>query len=396
MKIAILGPLSFTSEKELSIYVELNKKNLKKGFHPHPWILNLALGLKNIPGNEVHIITTSLLVNKNSTFKYEGINFHILKSKTSILNYLTFFLPEIVRLMQVLKKVKPDIVHGQHRSFHSLAAIIYSRKHVITDHGNLFTHIQAQYKTTHLKRFFKLSYYKLIYFSTFQLITTFLAKQIIGVSQNCLDISRYKNKYSLIYNPINKSFFQFRWEKPEVPVILFVGTSTNRKRPHLLIQYLKKNEDVIIHLVTQLTINDQYNKEVIKFIEDNNLTKRVKISPFMDPNDLAKIMAESSILCLPSAYESFGMVLAEAMAVGCPVVGSNIGGIPEVITNKETGLLFNTNDIEDLYSCFNKILNDEKLAFKLSENGKKDALKRFHPNSVAKETLILYKKILKS
>ncbi|HSW81071.1 MAG TPA: glycosyltransferase [Candidatus Saccharimonas sp.] len=86
--------------------------------------------------------------------------------------------------------------------------------------------------------------------------------------------------------------------------------------------------------------------------------------------DLLDEFHKADILVLPSvcATESFGMVLVEAMACGVPVIGSNVGGIPTVITDGETGLLVTPADAEALAIAIVDLLDNPQKAAKLATN----------------------------
>ena len=75
----------------------------------------------------------------------------------------------------------------------------------------------------------------------------------------------------------------------------------------------------------------------------------------------------SDLMLLLSEKESFGLVLLEAMACGVPCIGTNIGGIPEVIDHGETGYICELGDIEDIANHAVKLLNDTELHSQFSD-----------------------------
>lgn len=89
--------------------------------------------------------------------------------------------------------------------------------------------------------------------------------------------------------------------------------------------------------------------------------------------DVAKLIALSSLLVLPSLAESFGFVLLEAMSSGKPVVATTAGGIPEVVSDGETGLLVPVADSHALADAVCRILQEPELAHSLGENGRRRA-----------------------
>jgi glycosyltransferase involved in cell wall biosynthesis len=96
----------------------------------------------------------------------------------------------------------------------------------------------------------------------------------------------------------------------------------------------------------------------------------------------------------PSIYEPFGIVLLEAMACGKPVVASNVGGIPFVVEEGKTGLLFESGNVEDLADKIMTILENEELGEKMGEAGRERA-KEFTWDKIAERTVEVYKEILK-
>ena len=98
------------------------------------------------------------------------------------------------------------------------------------------------------------------------------------------------------------------------------------------------------------------------------------------------------LLVLPSIKdESFGRVLVEAMASGVAVIGSNTGGIPEIISNNQNGLLFKMGSHEDLSKKIKYIITNNKLRQKFIKNGKKKFLKLFSINIYVKKYYNLLK-----
>ncbi len=78
-------------------------------------------------------------------------------------------------------------------------------------------------------------------------------------------------------------------------------------------------------------------------------------------DDIPQILKASNIFVMPSRSEGMGAALIEAMASGLPCVAAEVGGIPEVMTHGETGLLFGREDVRALADCVLQLLEDESL-----------------------------------
>ncbi|MGW2206304.1 glycosyltransferase [Streptomyces sp. NPDC001774] len=113
--------------------------------------------------------------------------------------------------------------------------------------------------------------------------------------------------------------------------------------------------------------------------EDLGITDRVEFTGPLTGASLVAEMRNAAVLVLPSltAAESFGMVLVEAMACATPVVGSDAGGIPYVITDEHTGLVVPRGDPQALAKACARVLNDGDLADRLGANGRRRAVEHY-------------------
>ena len=100
--------------------------------------------------------------------------------------------------------------------------------------------------------------------------------------------------------------------------------------------------------------------------------------------DLAQLYAMCDCFVLPSLWEPFGIVLAEAMATEKPVIGTDVGGIPEIIDNGKNGFLVPTRDARALAEKIIFLLQNEKIARKMGVEGRKSVLRKFNWDETAK------------
>lgn len=99
------------------------------------------------------------------------------------------------------------------------------------------------------------------------------------------------------------------------------------------------------------------------------------VGPVVWGDSLFSIMRQCDVLVLPSKTEGLGLVLIEAMSQGLPVVATKVGGIPEIVEDRVSGLLVPPNSPEDLADALWDALFDQKLREKLIANGLKVASK---------------------
>ena len=88
-----------------------------------------------------------------------------------------------------------------------------------------------------------------------------------------------------------------------------------------------------------------------------------------EPDTLVEI-AKADLLVLPSFMEGLPIVLMEAMALGVPVIASRVAGIPELVVDGKTGLLFAPSNWDELAQCIARLLGDKALCATLAQNGK--------------------------
>ncbi|MBU0549251.1 MAG: glycosyltransferase family 4 protein [Candidatus Omnitrophica bacterium] len=102
------------------------------------------------------------------------------------------------------------------------------------------------------------------------------------------------------------------------------------------------------------------------------------------------------ISVLPSSKEGLGFSILEAQSRGIPVVASRVGGISEIIKDKETGILFQPGDVDGLCSGIKQLLVDPSLGKRIIDNAKKQIKERFSLEEMLSRVEAVYKKALES
>jgi glycogen(starch) synthase len=105
-------------------------------------------------------------------------------------------------------------------------------------------------------------------------------------------------------------------------------------------------------------------------------------------------LKNADVFVAPSLYESFGMIYIEAMQWGTPVIGTTAGGIPEIITNDETGLLVEPANPDDLGRAICRLLDSDELRLRLAHNGYWHVRKEYSIGKMADRTLDVYKEAI--
>ena len=156
------------------------------------------------------------------------------------------------------------------------------------------------------------------------------------------------------------------------------GRVEKGKGQHLVIKAAKnildKGHKIQVAIIGHVMDKD-YFKQLENEIKENNLDGDIFYLGFH--SSPTSIMPCFDAVVLATKCETFGLVLPEAMRAGVAVIGSNCGGVPEIIKHEKTGLLFESEDVTDLTKQLSKLVSDRKLCSKLAEAGKVDADERF-------------------
>lgn len=203
------------------------------------------------------------------------------------------------------------------------------------------------------------------------------AKALISVSNFQNEIlkglvgSENEGKCKVVYNGINPSLFSFNENKHSVRNnrLLFIGNLIPVKGLDVLLKAISLLKDE--NFTVQLDIIGKGSSKNIyeKCIRDLNLGSQVKFLGIVDNSKLPQILNRYSGFVLPSRYETFGIVLIEAMSAGVPVLGSSAGAIPEIIS--DAGFIFENEDPLDLAMKIKSLFETNWDYMKISSYGNK-------------------------
>ena len=130
------------------------------------------------------------------------------------------------------------------------------------------------------------------------------------------------------------------------------------------------------------------------------LTKELQIEDkvifkgYISNEDVPKALNEMDIFVVPSINESFGVAAVEAMACEIPVIAFSVGGLKEVIVDKETGYLVPKKDHKEIAKYLKKLILDKNLRTSLGENGRKRVLENYDWNSNVEYMIKIYEEII--
>jgi starch synthase len=114
------------------------------------------------------------------------------------------------------------------------------------------------------------------------------------------------------------------------------------------------------------------------------------LSGMLAKREVIQLLSHATVFACPSLYEPLGIVNLEAMACGTAVVGSRVGGIPEVVAEGKTGLLVPPGDPPALAGAINALVTDSSRAADMGRLGRERAVAEFGWAAIAAQTAALY------
>lgn len=171
---------------------------------------------------------------------------------------------------------------------------------------------------------------------------------------------------------------------------LFFGRLSSEKGVKTLISsWLLKNRNSTLKIVGTGELYDELN--AMKF-ENNN----IELLGFRSGNELITLINKASFIIVPSEWnENNPLTIIEAYANGKPVIGSNIGGIPEIIDDGNTGYIFEIKSVNDLSKKISIAESVDDIEYaRLSHNSRKFAEKHFSEETHYNTLLDIYKELI--
>ncbi|KQO64805.1 glycogen synthase [Curtobacterium sp. Leaf261] len=198
---------------------------------------------------------------------------------------------------------------------------------------------------------------------------------------------------------------------PDRPTVVFVGRITRQKGlPYLLRALDTLPADVQVVLCAGAPDTPEIMSEVTALVEDLRTRRSgvVWIDRMLGHDEIVRVLSAATVFVCPSVYEPLGIVNLEAMACGLPVVGTDTGGIPEVVADGLTGRIVPIEQVQDgtgtpvdpekfvadLGATLREVLADPALASLMGRAGRMRVESEFTWAAIATETRAVYDAVL--
>ena len=172
--------------------------------------------------------------------------------------------------------------------------------------------------------------------------------------------------------------------------ILYTGGEDWRKNIEGLViafSKLPKNLQECHQLVVACKVSEHFSKEINILASKLEINKSIILTNYVTDEELKALYSTCSLFVFPSFYEGFGLPLLEAISCGAPAIASNSSSLPEILGSDE--LLFDPYSPSDMAGIMQKVLSDENLRKKISEDALQQSAK-FSWKSVAKNMLDVF------
>jgi len=343
-------------------------------------------------GHEIHFISSSIPFRLNKM--YPNIHYHQVEvNQYSVFQYPPYDIALASKMAEVASREKLDILHVHYAIPHAVCAILAKQmatreiKIVTTLHGTDITVLGSDPSLTDAIKF------------------GIEKSDIVTAVSNALvnqtyDLIHPDKQIETVYNFIDERIYhktdgtdlklQFGI-KDEEKVIIHVSNFRGVKRVKDVVKTFAKisaampaklllvgdgpEMSIVSKLVRQLSIEEQ----VIFLGKQENLEELYSIS---------------DLLLLLSEKESFGLVALEAMACGVPCIGTNVGGLPEVIQHGDTGYICEVGDIEDIAQKSIYILKNNAVHQRFSHQALETVRIKFRSDQIVEQYEQLYWKLL--
>ncbi|WHT23730.1 glycogen synthase [Crossiella sp. CA-258035] len=218
----------------------------------------------------------------------------------------------------------------------------------------------------------------------------------VHVVRNGIDSQRY--------HPVTETGVLERFGiDPARPTVAFVGRITRQKGVgHLVAAVHQIDPEAQLVLCAGAPDTPEIAEETAAAVAELSAVRPgvFWIQQMLPQEEVRQVLSHASVFVCPSVYEPLGIVNLEAMACGTAVVASDVGGIPEVVAEGETGLLVHYEEAEPtafragLAAAVNELLADPARARAMGEAGRRRARTEFSWAAMAAQTVDVYRSVL--
>ncbi len=271
----------------------------------------------------------------------------------------------LFKLAGLLSRIKPDIVHT-----HSVQSDFVG--HLVCVLRKFKNRVTTQHRAFHPKQ-------KTLFYRLARTLTHRSAK-VIAVSSYCRqylvnELGYQFDNIRVVHNGIDLSKFVPKNYYGKKDKFVKIGTLGRLHTSKGLPTLIKAISRIAAEIDVRCTIpgSGELERDLKKMVGDYNLNDKVKFLGPLNEEEKIRYLLDLDIFVQPSYWEAFGIAILEAMAVGLPVIASDLDGIPELVIDRKSGLLVRPKDEKKLAQALIVLSKDPQLRRELGVNARKHA-----------------------
>lgn len=351
----------------------------------------LIQGLTRREDVELHVVTRRAVGLARPATVPNGLTVHL--TLRARFQRLMFYRLDLARLTEVIRRLHPDVVHGQGSGLYADAAVACGLPHVVTVHGIIYREATLE-QTWRDRMSFALD-------ARYERYVLGRAREIIAYSpyaaEECVHLAPEARVHQ-VDNPVDDRYFALSRE-PE-PAMLFCPA---RLRPLKGILTLLQAFELVhrefprarLEIAGETHVYPSYAAQCRAFVQQAGLSSAVEFLGWVENGLVRSEHERAAVMVLASQQENAPLSIVEAMASGRPVVATRVGGVPSLVSEGKTGFLVPPNAPVPLAEALLRLLRDPAGARAMGRAARAEALRRFHPDAVAAQTVAVYRRILR-
>lgn len=342
-------------------------------------------------GHQVHFITHGM------PFRLGGYHKNIFYHEVEVADYHVFKYPPYdltlaAKMAQVANMQKLDVLHVHYAIPHAVCAYLAKGmlerplKVVTTLHGTDITILTHDESMADLVR---------LGINGSDAVTA-VSKDLIAETEERLHITRpidltYNFVDKRVYYPRDCSRYRCDFAPKGEKILMHVSNFRPVKRIGDVVDIFRRVNEAVPSRLVFVGEGPEMSKTIAR-VRELGLEERVLFLGKQD--EVAELLSVADIMLLPSEKESFGLVALEAMACGVPTVGSEAGGIPELVAHGETGYLAPVGDTETMAADCIRLLTDDALYARMAASCTKRAQTVFCNDLIMEQYEEIYYRVL--
>ena len=344
-------------------------------------------------GHDIHFITYDMpfrLGNFHQNIRYHGVE----ANRYAVFKYPPYDLSLASRMAQVAKTYHLDLLHVHYAIPHAIAAVLAKQmvgehlKVVTTLHGTDITVLGEDPSLRDIICF------GIRHSDAVTAVSEDLARQTQALF--CQDIEKkidciYNFVDTRVYYPRDVSDLRKKYIDQDEKLLLHISNFRPVKRPMDVIQIFRKVCESLPARLLMVGEGPELSR-VIDQVKKWGMEDKVIFLGKQD--EVSRLISLADLVLLPSAKESFGLVILEAMACGVPAITSDAGGIPEVVEHGKTGFLSPVGAVDEMAGHAIRLLQDQELYESFAKAGLERAHTVFNGMRIVEQYEEVYRRVI--